>query len=58
MGVAMMGVDRDGTILLLALAAEPASLRFMGPSAFGGGVIDGISRKAEIAGPAPAAALE
>jgi hypothetical protein len=26
-GVAMMGVDLDGTILLLAPAAEPANLR-------------------------------
>jgi hypothetical protein len=58
-GVAMMGVDLDGTILLLALAAEPANLRLVRHrSGRRGGEVDGTSRKVEMASTAPSTALE
>ena len=56
-GVAMMGVELDGTILLLAPAAEPANLGLPGTGYLVGLVgvvmIDGTSRKADIASTDP-----
>ena len=56
-GVAMMGVELDGTILLLAPAAESAILACLGRGYLIGLVgvvmIDGTSRKADIASSDP-----
>jgi hypothetical protein len=57
-----MGVDLDGTILLLAPAAEPATLRLTGtgvPHRSGRQVlIAGTSRKVDMVGTAPLTTLE
>ena len=58
----MMDVDLDGTILLLAPAAEPANLRLTWtdvPHRSGRHVvIDGTSRNVDMVGTAPSATLE
>jgi hypothetical protein len=54
----MMGVDLDGTILLLALAAEPANLRLVRHWSGRRVVIDGTGRKVDMASTAPSTALE
>jgi hypothetical protein len=59
----MMGVDLDGTILLLAPAAEPANLRLPRTGACVIGltrevVIDGTSRKVGMASTDPSTPLE
>jgi hypothetical protein len=58
----MMGVDLDGTILLLAPAAEPAILRWPGAACLvglvGAMVIEGTSRLVDIASIAPSTTLE
>jgi hypothetical protein len=59
----MIGVDSDGTILLLAPAAEPSNLHLPKTGACvigltGEVVIGGTSRKVDIASTAPSTALE
>jgi hypothetical protein len=56
--VAMIGVDLDGTILLLALAAESANLSLVRHRSGGEVVIDVTSRKVDMASTAPSTALE
>lgn len=63
LGIAMMGVDLDGTILLLAPAAESANLGLPGtgvpsPVLVGEVVIDGTKSQGRHGRTAPSTALE